>query len=103
MSKFDDNDPRVPQGQYIKVGVFPFDDRHTRFNAYTRYFEVIERLRDEWDKSDDPAYITVIKMRAANQIIEDLQSLQGKAGVSEQGDCPKCGGSSCAHIWEFED
>ena len=52
--------------------------------SLTDAIEVVKRLRDEWDKSDDPAYITVIKMRAATEIITTLASLEGKAGVSER-------------------
>ena len=33
-----DADPRLPQKQMITVGVFPHDDRNTRFNAYTRWY-----------------------------------------------------------------
>lgn len=41
---FDVDDPRVPQKQWVKVGVFPFGKAHdagkpaTRFSAYTTWY-----------------------------------------------------------------
>jgi hypothetical protein len=32
------NDPRIKQPKVIKVGVFPFDERNTRFDAYTLWY-----------------------------------------------------------------
>jgi hypothetical protein len=31
-------DPRLPQPKVIKVGIFPFDERNTRFMAYTTWY-----------------------------------------------------------------
>ena len=79
---------------------------HVQSHSLADAVEEVKRLRDEWQQSADNwgmgSYenrtADLARTTTANEIIEALQSLQGKAGVSEQAE-PREDGPLTLKLW----